>query len=179
MNVTVYLSSKTGLAREYSQAVVEVARGIAAAGAQLVYGGSNAGQMHVLAAEAKLAGARVVGIIPEVFRTLADPVADEMIYVRDLAERKNRLFAMADVIVALPGGIGTLDEVMSALAEMTVSRCCNKRILLVNVGGLYDPLLCQLQRFVDLGLAVAEAVQCVVGVGSARECVDYIKTLKI
>ena len=74
MNVTVYLSSKTGLAREYSQAVVEVARGIAAAGAQLVYGGSNAGQMHVLAAEAKLAGARVVGIIPEVFRTLADPV---------------------------------------------------------------------------------------------------------
>ena len=179
MNVTVYLSSKTGLAGEYSHAVVEVARGIAAAGAQLVYGGSNAGQMHVLAAEAKLAGARVVGIIPEVFRTLADPVADEMIYVRDLAERKNRLFAMADVIVALPGGIGTLDEVMSALAEMTVSRCYNKRILLVNVGGLYDPLLCQLQRFVDLGLAVAEAVQCVVGVSSARECVDYIKTLKI
>ena len=165
MNVTVYLSSKTGVAQEYSQAVEEVARGIAEAGAQLVYGGSNAGQMHLLAAEAKRAGARVVGIIPEVFRSLA--------------ARKNLLFAMADVIVALPGGIGTLDEVMSALAEMTVNRCYNKRIVLVNVGGLYDPLLCLLQRFAELGLAAAEAVQTVVGVGSARECVDYLKTLKI
>ena len=124
MNVTVYLSSKTGVAQEYSQAVEEVARGIAEAGAQLVYGGSNAGQMHLLAAEAKRAGARVVGIIPEVFRSLADPLADEMIYTRDLAARKNLLFAMADVIVALPGGIGTLDEVMSALAEMTISALC-------------------------------------------------------
>ena len=84
---------------------------------------------------------------------------------------------MGDAYVALPGGIGTLDEVMSTLAEMTVSRNFDKKILLVNIDGVFDPLITQLQKFAELGLASKEAVDSIVAVSSAGECIEKLKQL--
>ena len=84
---------------------------------------------------------------------------------------------MGDAYVALPGGIGTLDEVMSTLAEMTVSRNFDKKILLVNIDGVFDPLIAQLQKFAELGLASKEAVDSIVAVSSAGECIEKLKQL--
>jgi len=178
MNITVYLSSKTEINPDYSDAVVELGEGIGRMGARLVYGGSNAGQMHLLATTAKAAGATVTGVIPEVFRPLADPVADEMIYTLDLSERKSKLISMGNVYVALPGGIGTLDEIAGTLAELTVRRITDKRIILVNVNGLFDPLLAQLRLFVEQRLAGAQNVAQVIAVDSAKECLELIENLK-
>ena len=76
MNITVYLSSKTNVSPSFTEAVVTLATGIGEMGAHLIYGGSNAWQMHILAETAKAAGATVTGVIPEVFRQLSDPVVD-------------------------------------------------------------------------------------------------------
>ena len=91
MNITVYLSSKSDLSDNFTNAVSAIGKGIGEMNARLIYGGSNAGQMHILAATAKQHGATVTGVIPEVFRQLSDPVVDEMIYTLDLSERKARM----------------------------------------------------------------------------------------
>jgi len=175
MNITVYLSSRNDISPAFKKATADVADGIGRMGAALVYGGSNAGQMHT--ATAKAAGAKVIGVIPEIFRHLADPLADRIIYTKDLGERKTALREMGDAYVALPGGIGTLDEVMSTLAEMTVNRNFDKKILLVNIDGVFDPLIAQLQKFAELGLASKEAVDSIVAVPSAVECIEKLKQL--
>lgn len=177
MNITVYLSSKTDLNDNFTKAVETLGEGIGAMHARLIYGGSNAGQMHILAATAKRSGATVTGVIPEVFRQLSDPVVDEMIYTLDLSERKARMIEMGQVYVALPGGIGTIDEVMSTLAVLTVGRNYSKRILLVNVDGVFDKLYSQLQSLVEQRLATAEAVALVELVESADEAIEKLQQL--
>ncbi len=84
MNVTVYLSSRYSIAEEYQEAVKEVALGVGQMGCSVIYGGSNAGQMHVFASLAKKSGATVTGVVPEAFANIADPVADRIIYTKNL-----------------------------------------------------------------------------------------------
>ena len=177
MNITVYLSSKTDVSPSFTEAVVTLATGIGEMGAHLIYGGSNAGQMHILAETAKAAGATVTGVIPEVFRQLSDPVVDEMIYTLDLAERKMKMMEAAQVF--LPGGIGTIDEVMTTLAAMTISRNFSKRIILVNVDGVFSPLIEQLKLLQDLHLASDDAVATVIVADNASQALDIIKSLNI
>ena len=160
MNITVYLSSKSDLSDNFTNAVSAIGKGIGEMNARLIYGGSNAGQMHILAATAKQHGATVTGVIPEVFRQLSDPVVDEMIYTLDLSERKARMI-----------------EVMSTLASLTVSRNFSKRILLVNVDGVFDQLYNQLQSLVEQRLAAPEAVALVELVGSAEEAIEKLQQL--
>ena len=174
MNITVYLSSKSDLSDNFTNAVSAIGKGIGEMNARLIYGGSNAGQMHILAATAKQHGATV---IPEVFRQLSDPVVDEMIYTLDLSERKARMIELGQIFVALPGGIGTIDEVMSTLASLTVSRNFSKRILLVNIDGVFDQLYNQLQSLVEQRLAAPEAVALVELVGSAEEAIEKLQQL--
>lgn len=179
MNITVYLSSKSDISDSFKEAVITLGKGIGEMKARLIYGGSNAGQMHVLAATAKEHGACVTGIIPEVFRRLADPIVDQMIYTLDLSERKARLTELGQVYVALPGGIGTIDEVMSTLAHMTVNRDFSKKILIVNIDGLFDHFLALLNHFVETNLAAPEAVGTIIAVNSAEECLKKIKELDL
>lgn len=179
MNITVYLSSKTNINPAFTKAVEDLGKGIGEMGARLVYGGSNAGQMHTLAETAKRHGATVTGVIPSVFRRLADPIADEMLYTLDLSERKARMIEMGQVFVALPGGIGTLDEVMSTLAHLTIHGEKQRKIVLVNVDRLFDPLLAQLKKFTELNLASPEAVDNIVAVDSVGGCIEFIKKLNL
>lgn len=179
MNITVYLSSKTDISPDFTEAVKALGKGIGEMGARLVYGGSNAGQMHALAETAKRHGATVTGVIPGVFRRLADPIADEMLYTLDLSERKARMIEMGQVFVALPGGIGTLDEVMSTLAYLTVHSDKQRKIVIVNVNQMFDPLLAQLKKFTELNLASPEAVDNITAVDSVDGCIEFIKKLNL
>ena len=179
MNVTVYLSSKSGVNKAFEQAVVDFGNAIGGNGWNLVYGGSNAGQMHKLAEAAKSSGARITGIIPEVFRKLSDSLADEMIYTQNLSERKAKLYELGDVYVALPGGIGTLDEIMSTLAEMTVNKNFSKKIILVNIDGIFDDLMSILDKFVNTKLADPRAVGCVISCETVEETIKIINTINI
>jgi uncharacterized protein (TIGR00730 family) len=138
----VYCSSSRRLDAHYYQGAAEVGRAMVAHGWGLVYGGGNAGLMGSVARAVREAGGQVVGVIPDFMkaRELANDQADELIVVDSMRERKRRMEERASAFLALPGGIGTLEE----LAEILTLRYLNrleKPVVIHNPGGFYDHLL--------------------------------------
>ena len=110
----------------------------------LIYGGSNAGLMHITAAAVHEAGGHIMGVIPEMFRHRIDPVCDEVVYTANLGDRKQYMIEHGDVFVVMPGGIGTLDEWMSTLAVMTIGNDDLRPVIVANIDGMYDATIQQL-----------------------------------
>ena len=149
--VTVFLSSGD-VADEFRTASRTLGAMIAQQGWDLVYGGTCAGCMNDLAKGARDAGGPVIGIIPRLFveKGISDSQCDELIVVDNLRERKRLMEERADAFVALPGGLGTLEE----LFEILVGRYLGtheKPIVLVNVAGFYDSLWAMLEQGITQG----------------------------
>lgn len=147
--LAVYCSSSLLLDPKYYAAGEAIGRGLAERGWGLVYGGGRAGVMGSVATATKAAGGRVVGVIPEfmVTRELAYREADELIVVHSMRERRRIMEERAAAFVTLPGGIGTLEE----LVEILVGRALNqhgKPLVLVNQDGFYDELLAFFSKMV-------------------------------
>jgi len=113
-------------------------------GHTLLYGGSNAGLMHITAAAVHQAGGHVVGVIPEMFKHRIDPVCDEVVHTANLGDRKQYMIEHGDVFIVLPGGIGTLDEWMSTLAVMTIGNDDPRPIIVADLDGMFDATIRQL-----------------------------------
>ena len=107
----------------------------------LVFGGGSVGMMGTIAKSVREHGGEVTGIIPEflVAREHAMPGADNLIVTRDMHERKRKMFEMADAFVAMPGGVGTLEEVVEQMTWVQLGRH-RKPILLANIKHFWDPL---------------------------------------
>ena len=144
MNVAVYCSSRSDLDECYVGAAAALGEWIGRNGHGLVYGGSDAGTMHTLAEAAHDAGAHITGVVPQCFAHRADRLVDTLIPTADLAARKARMIALADLFVVLPGGIGTIDEWISTLTHLVVSGDTCTRIVVVNIGGVFDNMLAQI-----------------------------------
>ena len=144
MKIVVYCSSQEGLEKKYQQLARDLGTWIGQHGHTLVYGGSNAGLMHITAAAVHEAGGHIVGVIPEMFRHRIDPVCDEVVYTANLGDRKQYMIEIGDAFVIMPGGIGTLDEWMSTLAVMTIGNDDPRPIIVANLDGLYDATIRQL-----------------------------------
>jgi uncharacterized protein (TIGR00730 family) len=142
----VYCSSSRNLAPAYHEAAAAVGTGLAERGWGLVYGGGKVGLMGTLARAVKAAGGRVVGVIPEFMRDreLAYEGADEMVTVSSMAERKQAMIARAGGFLAIPGGVGTLDEIAEVLTLRVLGKVDRPAVFL-NHDGYYDDLL----RFFD------------------------------
>lgn len=142
----VYCASSDRLDPKYADAAAALGRAMPGRGWDLVYGGGKVGLMGALAKGVKASGGRVVGVIPDFMkvRELDYEQADEMITVATMRERKRLMEARADAFVALPGGWGTLEEIMEILTlrQLDVLR---KPCVLFNHDGFYDDLL----RFFD------------------------------
>jgi uncharacterized protein (TIGR00730 family) len=140
--ICVYCSSSDRLDPKYYTEAGRFGRQLAAHGWSLVYGGGNRGVMGVLGRAVKEAGGHVVGIIPEFMksRELALTDADELVTVGTLRERKHLMEQRADAFVALPGGIGTLEEFLEVMTLRYLNRL-HKPMILVNQDGFYDDLL--------------------------------------
>lgn len=142
--ICVYCGSGPGT----DPAFVEAARAFGAIlannGIRLVFGGGAVGIMGAIAKSVLDHGGKVTGIIPEflVAREHAMRGSDNLIVTRDMHERKRKMFEMADAFVALPGGIGTLEEVVEQITWVQLGRH-RKPILLANIKGFWD-LLCAL-----------------------------------
>lgn len=147
--ISVYCSSREGLAGEVVEAARTVGRTIGELGYELVYGGVNAGLMHTVAQAAHDAGAKVTGVVPETFRHRVDPVCDELVYTDNLNVRKGVMIAGTDAFVVLPGGLGTIDEWISTLSDIMVREIADptvdRPILVLNLGGMYDGMVSQLR----------------------------------
>ncbi len=149
MHVTVFCSSSDRIPRPFFSVAEELGTLLGKGGHTLVYGGGSTGLMGVLARSVQRAGGRVVGILPEFMRTpeLAYEEADELILTRDMRERKALLEARGDAFLVLPGGFGTLEELLEVLTLKQLERH-RKPIVLLNALGFYDPLLGFFERLV-------------------------------
>jgi uncharacterized protein (TIGR00730 family) len=150
-SVCVFCGSSQGSLPEYAEAAAELGAELARRGHRLVYGGGDVGTMGVLARSALAAGGKVTGVIPRRLYELVDHVElTELVVAADMHERKARMYESSDAFVALPGGIGTLDE----LFEAWTWRCIgyhDKPIGLLDVAGYYGPLLGFLETMVERG----------------------------
>jgi uncharacterized protein (TIGR00730 family) len=149
--VTVYCSSSSAVAPEYQQAARELGRAIALEGWRLVYGGNFVGLMAAVAQGARDGRGKVTGITPQLMvdKGLSDAAADELVVTNDMRDRKALLESRGDAFIALPGGLGTLEEVF----EIMVGRQLhyhNKPIVLLNIGQYYRPLLEMVEHGIEL-----------------------------
>ena len=167
MHIAVFCGSSMPRNKEIVEVAAVLGRRIAQEGHTLVYGGSNLGLMGVVSGAALEAGGSVVGVIPTFFSDdiiHSQPVS-ELVRVRTLAERKEYLIAHSDAFVALPGGIGTLDEVLEVMVANQLHHL-GKPMILLNLGGYYNPFLAQLDAMraeglmrSDAGLVSADSVE--------------------
>ncbi len=175
--VAVYCGSADGSCPEYLAEARYLGQEIAAAGMGLVYGGANVGLMGAVADAALDAGGEVIGILPQVLsgREIAHTRLTSLEVVATMHERKMRMHALADAFIALPGGYGTLDEMIEAVtwAQLDIH---GKPCVLINTLGYWDGLLGFLDTAVKAGFLkpsnrtllrvtanAAEAVALVVG----------------
>ena len=143
----VYCASSDRLDPKYYAEAAQLGREMVARGWGLVYGGGKTGAMGTVARAVKQAGGRVVGVIPEFMkvRELTYEEADEIVTVITMRERKLLMETRADAFVALPGGWGTLEEMVEILAlrQLDIVR---KPCVFLNQDGFYDPLLQLFER---------------------------------
>ena len=151
-NICVFCASSMGARPEYGTVAQELARAIAHAGYGLVYGGAKVGLMGVVADAALAAGAEVIGVIPQVLVDLevAHTGLTQLLLVDSMHERKAVMARHADAFIALPGGLGTLEEVFEVITWSQL-RIHSKPCLLLNVAGYYDKLLAFLDHAVEEG----------------------------
>jgi uncharacterized protein (TIGR00730 family) len=148
----VYCSSSDLIDAKYLFAAEELGRGMVARGWGLVYGGGRVGLMGGLARAVKAGGGYVVGVIPEFMksRELAYTEADELVTVATMRERKQLMEERASAFVALPGGLGTLEE-FSEIVTLRYLNRLNLPVVILNQDGFYDDLLKYFARVLSEG----------------------------
>jgi len=141
-SICIYCGSSSGLDPAFSQAAQDLGRMMAEQGISLVYGGGKLGLMGEVARSVMANGGQVTGIIPDFLRDREQTFeeASEVIVVPDMHTRKRMMYERADAFVALPGGIGTLEELVE---QMTWSQLGQhkKPILMLSISGFWQPLL--------------------------------------
>jgi uncharacterized protein (TIGR00730 family) len=162
--VCVYCGSAPGADPAFAEAARKFGKILAERRVGLVYGGGSLGLMGALAGSVLDHGGRVTGVIPE-FLTDREHVmarAQEVIVTSDMHERKRVMFERADAFVALPGGIGTLEELVEQITWAQLGRH-RKPIAIANIGKFWDPLLALFDHMRTLGFIRPELdVECVV-----------------
>ena len=151
-SICVYCGSRPGENPAFAQAAQAVGQWIGEHGGQLVYGGGRGGLMGVVAEATRLAGGRVVGVIPQalVDKELANRECDELHIVQTMHERKAMMAERSDAFIALPGGIGTFEELFEVWTWRQLGYH-GKPLGLLNVAGYYDGLLAFLRTSVASG----------------------------
>lgn len=182
MRICVYCSSSDAVAPEFGDLAEELGRAIAAAGHDLVYGGTAVGPMGRLADAVRAGGGHVTGVLPRVMveRGLADEAVDEQVVTEGMRDRKQGLEDAAEAFVVLPGGFGTLEELFEMLTMKQLGYH-DKAIVLVDLirdgDRFWGPLLRLFEVLYDEGFApraYAELYAVVPGVAEAlRHVRDY------
>ena len=152
-NICVFCGSHFGTNPNFEKAAKELGEALARDGRSLIYGGSNCGYMGTVSTAAINAGGRVIGVIPSFFtdEVITSQPVDELIMVDSMGERKRIMGERSDAYVALPGGVGTLDEVTEMLTANQLGLNI-KPIVLLNVDGYYDCFMAQMDRLLQDGL---------------------------
>jgi uncharacterized protein (TIGR00730 family) len=170
-SVAVFCGSRLGFNPEFAAAAQELGAGLARAGIRLVYGGGKNGMMGVLADAVLRDGGSVLGVIPDFLTKweVAHPGVTEMAIVDSMHDRKRRMAEESDAFVALPGGIGTMDETIEIISWRQL-RLHHRPIYVCNVAGSAEPLVSAIEGAIAHGFAAPDA-------RDLFEVVDGVETL--
>ena len=178
LSVCVFCGSSFGENPRYADAARRLGSAIGERGFTLVFGGGDVGLMGETARAARDHGAKVVGVLPQFLRHLEPPSesTDELIITPDMQERKAHMLALSDAFIALPGELGTLDEIFEVLttAQLHVH---TKPIVLVNIDRFFDPLLALLAHTAEKKFALPTSAALYRVVTTPDEALDTIAAL--
>lgn len=149
-NVCVYSASSTQIAPAYFEAATQLGRLLAIKGINLINGAGSIGLMAATSNAALAAGGTVTGVIPRfmVEQGWHHTGLTRLVETENMHERKQLMARMADAVIALPGGCGTMEELLEIITWKQLGLYLNP-IVILNVNGFYDPLLSMLQQAVD------------------------------
>ena len=174
--ICVYCASSTRIDDAYVALAAEVGTALAARGHSLVSGGGNLSMMGAVARAARAGGAHTVGVIPQALLDVevGDTDADELLVVDDMRARKGLMDHRCDAFLALPGGIGTLEE----LFEVWVARSLGlhvKPVVVLDLDGLYAPLRAQIDLMVERGFVRQPALGALQWADGVEHALDLVE----
>lgn len=174
-SICVYCGSSSGRRPAFKLAAQELAREMGQRGINLVYGGGSVGIMQEVADAMLKAGGQVVGVIPEALqaREVAHHNLTELVVVRDMHERKAEMSTRADAFIALPGGLGTLEELFEMLTWLQLG-FHDKPCGILNVDGYFDALLTFLDHTVAEEFVKPEHRDMLITASTASELIDEL-----
>lgn len=153
MKIGIFCSANAHIDPDFFHFTEELGRWIAAQGHSIVFGGVNMGLMECVAKAMKQAGGHTIGVVPSIVEETGrtSQFNDEVISCQNLSERKQLMLDESDVFIALPGGIGTLDEVFTVAASYTIGYH-HKRVILYNMKGFWDSTIQMLDYLQQRGV---------------------------
>ena len=155
MTVLFYCSANEAIAPQYNDAARKAVRAAAARGYRIVSGGTVKGTMRVVSEEALACGAYTKGVVPRFMEALVYPGLTETVWTDSMSERKSAMLEGVDLAVALPGGIGTMDELFGTMVLVKLGQY-HGRVAALNIDGFFDPLAALLDHFVATGMLMPE-----------------------
>jgi uncharacterized protein (TIGR00730 family) len=175
--ICVFCASSSTLEQRWLDLAAATGRDLAARGHTLVSGGGCVGMMGAVAAGARSAGGYTFGVIPQslVDLEVADCAADELIVTADMGARKELMIAKSDAFIALPGGLGTLDELFEVWTTATLG-LHRKPIVLIDTDGFYTGLLGWLGGLADTEFVRRPALDLITVVDSVTAALDAVET---
>ncbi len=146
-NICIFASSSARLDKQYYELAEQLGEEIAKLGAGLIFGGGREGLMGAAARGVIAQGGRVTGVIPQLLNQpgVAYPGISELHETETMHARKQKMEDLSDAFIALPGGFGTLEEVLEVITLRQLGYH-DKPVVLLNAGGFFDPLLEQFER---------------------------------
>ncbi|MBR5075316.1 MAG: TIGR00730 family Rossman fold protein [Bacteroidales bacterium] len=186
MNIGVFCSANKNVDKAYLEATQALGMWIGRGGHSLVWGGCRLGLMETIA-ENFLLGAKslsgeqkgkLIGVIPEIIEEKGksfSPV-DQAIYCKSLSERKDIMISLSDVLIALPGGIGTLDEIFTVVSSATIGYT-DKKVILYNISGFWNPLILLMDHLESQGMIRGDYRQRIVEAKSLDELSSVFRLL--
>lgn len=144
MKVGIFCSSSQEMGADYFKEMISLSKGLVQRKFEIVYGGSNEGLMQTLADSALKEGGKVTGIVPKYFKQQKHPVHEnlsKLIVVEDLKERKEEFIKRSHVLVAFPGGIGTIDELIAVMSKRQLFEEPMRPLYMINFLNFWSPLI--------------------------------------
>ena len=172
--IVIYCSASYDIDEKYNQVAREVIRAACSLGYVIVSGGAVKGMMGVVADEIVRCGGRHIGVLPRFMAQYRHPALDQVIWTDTMAERKERMHEGTVAAIALPGGIGTLDELISTLTLAKLEKYPGK-VIAFDFDGFYEPLKALLEHYVSNNMLDAGSLSLLHFPKTAGELAELLK----
>lgn len=172
--IVIYCSASCDIDRKFNQAAREVIRAACSLGYVIVSGGTVKGTMCEVADEVVRCGGKHVGVLPRFMEGYEYPDLDEVIWTDTMAQRKEKMREGTCAAIALPGGIGTLDEVIGTLTLAKLGKYSGKTVAF-NYDGFYEPFKALLDHYVATGMLDAPSRELILFPETVDELVDLLR----